>query len=625
MAKKAFKAESKRLLDLMIHSIYTHKEIFLRELISNASDAIDKSYHKALLAGGSVDKARYRITLEPNKENRTLVLSDNGIGMTKEELEKNLGTIAASGSFTFKEEQGTSEDVDIIGQFGVGFYSAFMIADRVTVVSKAEGTDEAWIWESTGADGYTIKEGELEAPGTKITLHIKEDAEEERYSDYLEPYRLKALIKKHSDFIRHPILMEMTKSRLKEGTEDQYEEVKEEETLNSMVPIWKKNRKDLTDEDYKNFYQEKHYGFDEPLRHIHTNAEGAVEYRSILYIPSSIPYNYYTKEFEKGLELYSRGVLIMNRCSDLLPDHFSFVKGLVDSEDLSLNISRELLQHDRQLKLIAGNISKQIRKELLDLLETDREKYETFFDAFGRQLKYGAYAEYGTHKEELEDLLLFHSSKEKKYVTLKEYVDRMPEGQKHIYYAVGDDLDRIARMPQTERVLEAGFEILYLKEDIDEFALKILSAYKEKDFRNISGGDLGLEEHLLDKGTPDPSEEDAKVLAKMKELLEGKVKDVVVSHRLKTHPVCLTNEGDISIEMEKILQAMPDAPGIKADKVLELNLEHRVFTSLKESLGKDEERFALLTGLLYDQALLIEGLPIEDPVAFSNHIWELMA
>ncbi|MBO0961876.1 molecular chaperone HtpG [Neobacillus sp. MM2021_6] len=624
METKQFKAESKRLLDMMINSIYTHREIFLRELLSNASDAIDKIYYKALTDDSlTFDKDSYFIKVSADKENRILKIIDTGIGMTKEDLENNLGTIAKSGSLAFKSENEVKDGHDIIGQFGVGFYSAFMVADEVTVISKALGSDEAFKWESKGADGYTLVPCEKDAIGTEIILKIKENTEDESYDEYLEEYRLKGIVKKYSDFIRYPIKMDVTESRLKEGSEDEYEDVQEEQTINSMVPIWRKNKKDLTTEDYEQFYAEKHYGFDKPIKHIHISVDGAVRYNAILYIPEKIPFDYYSQEFEKGLELYSNGVLIMNKCADLLPDYFSFVKGMVDSEDLSLNISRELLQHDRQLKLIAKNINKKIKSELINILKNEREKYEEFYQSFGRQLKYGVYSDYGMHKEELQDLLMFYSSKEKKMVTLDEYVSRMPEEQKFIYYATGDSNERIGKLPQTELVMDKGYEILYFTEEIDEFAIRIVMAYKEKEFKSVSSGDLGFDADV-NKETESEEKENKELFDFMKDILNGKVKDVRVSKRLKSHPVCLTTDGAVSIEMEKILNAMPNNQNVKADKVLEINVHHEVFESLKNAFEKDNEKLTLYTNLLYSQALLIEGLPIEDPVEFTNDICKIM-
>ncbi|WP_042221063.1 molecular chaperone HtpG [Oceanobacillus manasiensis] len=624
MAKMEFKAESKKLLDMVINSIYSKREVFLRELVSNASDAMDKIYYRALTDEQiSFDQGNYYIKLIPNKDTRTLKVIDTGIGMTKEELESNLGTIARSGSFTFKNENEIKDGHDIIGQFGVGFYAAFMVADRVTVTTKSIDSEEAYQWQSQGSDGYELTSVQKDEPGTEIVLEIKENTEEDNYDEFLEEHRLRQIVKKYSDFIRYPIKMDVTESKLKEGTEDEYEEVITEETLNSMVPIWKKNKSELTDEDYENFYKEKHYGFDKPLKHLHINVDGSIRYNAILYIPESAPYNYYTREYEKGLELYSNGVLIMDKCGDLLPDYFSFVKGMVDSEDLSLNISREMLQHDRQLKLIEKNINKKIKKELVSLMRDDREKYERFFKAFGQQLKFGVYSDFGANKEALQDLLLFHSSKEKKLVSLEEYVSRMPEDQKYIYYAIGDSIDRIEKLPQTEMVAEKGYEILYFTEEIDEFAIKMLMNYKEKEFRSVSSGDLGIEDEENEE-TKEKEEENKELFQAMKEVLADKVKDVRASKRLKSHPVCLTAEGDISIEMEKVINAMPDNQQVQADKVLEINVDHDVFQSLKQSYDKDKDKLNLFTNLLYNQALLIEGLPINDPVEFTRDICKVM-
>jgi len=624
--RKEFKAESKRLLDLMINSVYTHREIFLRELISNASDAIDKIYYKALTDEKlEFNQDSYYIKIVPDKEQRVLKIIDTGIGMTKEELEDNLGTIAKSGSLAFKKENELKDGYDIIGQFGVGFYSAFMIAETVTVISKALDSDEAYKWESQGADGYTIEPCQKDEVGTEIILKLKENTEDEKYDEYLEEYRLKNIVKKYSDFIRYPIKMDLTKSKLKEGSEDEYEEYLEEQTINSMVPIWRKNKNELTAEDYNNFYSEKHYGFDQPVKHIHISVDGAVRYNAILFIPGRIPFDYYTKEYEKGLELYSNGVLIMNKCSELLPDYFSFVKGMVDSEDLSLNISREMLQHDRQLKLIAKNIKTKIKNELLALLKDEREKYEEFYQAFGRQLKYGVYSDFGSNNDVLQDLLMFYSSKEKKLVTLAEYISRMAEDQKYIYYATGESNERIEKLPQTEVVAEKGLEILYLTDDIDEFALKMLRSYQEKEFKSVSSGDLGLEDTEKQNEAETEAAGNKELFGKMKDLLAGKVKDVRVSKRLKSHPVCLTNDGEISIEMEKVLNALPNNQSVQADKILEINVNHDVFKALKAAYEQDQEKLVLFTDLLYNQALLIEGLPISDPVEFTNKICKLMS
>ncbi|GGF93718.1 molecular chaperone HtpG [Paenibacillus aceti] len=626
MAKKQFKAESKRLLEMMINSIYTQKEIFLRELISNSSDAIDKIYYKALTDDNLVfNKDDYYIKLTVDKENRTLMISDTGIGMTKEDLENNLGIIANSGSFAFKNENEAKDGHNIIGQFGVGFYSAFMVADDVTVISRALGSDEAYKWHSSGADGYTIEPGEKDTVGTDIILKIKQNTEDEQYDEYLEEYRLRSIVKKYSDFIRYPIKMDIHSSRPKEGSENEFEDFVEEQTVNSMVPIWRKNKSELTDEDYENFYMEKRYGFDKPISHIHIKADGAVVYNAILFIPEKTPFDYYTKEYEKGLELYSNGVLIMDKCGDLLPDYFSFVKGMVDSEDLSLNISREMLQHDRQLKMIAKNIQNKIKSQLQTLLKDERDKYEKFYESFGRQLKFGVYNDYGMHKEVLQDLLLFTSSMEKKLVTLDEYVSRMPEDQKYIYYAAGESIERLEKLPQTEMVADKGYEILYFTDDIDEFAIKMIMNYKDKPFKSVSSGDLGIESEANDEADQADETENKDMFEYMSTLLAGKVKQVKASKRLKSHPVCLSSEGEVSIEMEKVLNAMPSGQEVKADKVLEINIHHEVFQAMKDAFAVDnKEKLNLYTNLLYNQALLIEGLPIEDPVDFTNNICKIM-
>ena len=625
MEKREFRAESKRLLDLMVNSIYTHKEIFLRELISNSSDAIDKIYYKALTDENiSFNKDDYYIKIVADKDNRTLTISDTGIGMSKEELEEHLGVIANSGSFAFKNENQLKDGYDIIGQFGVGFYSAFMVEDKVTVTSKTFGSEEAYKWESEGAEGYTIERATKDIVGTDIILNIKENTEDEKYDEFLEEYRLRGIIKKYSDFIRYPIKLDITKSRLKEGSEDEYEEYKEEQIINSMVPIWRKNKNELKEEDYENFYMEKHFGFDKPMKSIHLSVDGTLRYNAILFIPQEAPYDFYTKEYEKGLELYSNGVLIMEKCADLLPDYFSFVKGVVDSEDLSLNISREILQHDRQLKLIAKKIEDKIKDELNIVLKNNREEYEKFFESFGKQLKFGVYSDFGMNKEVLEDLLLFYSSKEKKMVTLDEYISRMPEEQKYIYYAVGESVDRIDKLPQTEVVKDKDYEILYFTDDIDEFAIKVLMKYKEKEFKSVSSGDLGIEIDENDKDNEKEIEENKDLFGFMKETLLNKINEIKPSKRLKNHPVCLSTEGDLSIEMEKVLNMMPDNPNIKADKILEINVNHPVFETLKSAYENDKEKLKLYTNLLYNQALLIEGLPIEDPVEFTNNICKLM-
>ncbi|MFS8603318.1 molecular chaperone HtpG [Priestia megaterium] len=624
MSKKEFKAESKRLLEMMINSIYSQKEVFLRELLSNSSDAIDKIYYKALTDDSlRFNKESYYIKVTPDKTNRTLTITDTGIGMTQEELESSLGTIARSGSLAFKNENETKDGHTIIGQFGVGFYAAFMVADVVTVISKALGSNEAYKWESTGADGYTIEPCEKETVGTQIILKIKENTEDETYDEYLEEYRLKEIIKKYSDFIRYPIKMDITEKRSKEGSDNELEDYTEEQVINSMVPIWKKNKNELTSEDYEQFYSEKRYGFDKPITHLHINVDGTIRYNAILFIPENSPFDYYSKEFEKGLELYSNGVLIMNKCADLLPDYFSFVKGMVDSEDLSLNISREILQQDRQLQLIAKNIGKKIKNELKSLLKNEREKYEKFYESFGRQLKYGVYSDFGSNKDVLKDLLLFYSSTEKKLVTLDEYVSRMPEDQKYIYYASGESYNRIEKLPQAELVADKGYEILYFTEDIDEFAIKMLMTYKEKEFKSVSSSDLGIEaeEEQLNESE---EKENKELFDYMKKALAGKIGDVRASKRLKTHPVCLSADGEVTIEMEKILSAMPDNQHVKAEKVLEINVNHDVFASLKDAFENDKGKLDLYTNLLYNQALLIEGLSISDPVEFTNDICKIM-
>ena len=632
MAKKQFKAESKRLLDLMINSIYTHKEIFLRELISNASDAVDKLYYKTITEGDTgISRDDFGIRIEADRENRTLRIIDNGMGMTREELEKNLGTIAKSGSLDFKSEMDKKDEIDIIGQFGVGFYSAFMVSDKVSVLSRAYGSDEAYMWESSGADGYTITEAEKDSNGTEITLTLKEDTDDENYSEYLDTYKIKSLITKYSDYIRYPIQMMVEKHRLKPGCEDkkpeeqEYETYQELETLNSMVPLWKKNKSEIKDEDYNEFYKDKFYDFTDPAKVIHTDVEGVVSYTALLFIPGQAPFNYYTKDYEKGLQLYSSGVLILDKCPDLLPDYFSFVKGLVDSQDLSLNISREMLQHDRQLRAIAQRLEKKIKSELLSMLKTDREKYISFFKNFGLQLKYGLYDSFGAKKETLKDLLMFYSSTEKALVTLSEYVSRMKHEQKYIYYASGETVEQIDRLPQTELLKEKGYEILYLTDSIDEFALQVMREFDEKQFKSVSGEDLDIEESKEEKEAAEKQAEESKDLLEfMKESLDGKVSEVKLSHRLKSHPVCLTSKGGLSIEMEKVLNAMPTDEKVQAERVLEINAKHPVLEKLKKEYDTDKDTVKKYTALLYDQARLIEGLPIEDPVEFSNAVCELM-
>ncbi len=627
MAKKQFKAESKRLLDLMIHSIYTHKEIFLRELISNASDAIDKLYYRSLtdqITG--ISREGFEIRVDVNKDQRILTITDNGIGMTKDELEANLGTIAKSGSLNFKNENEKKEDIDIIGQFGVGFYSAFMVSSDVTVKSKAYGEEQAYQWESTGTDGYTLTECDKDTCGTEITLKIKENTEDENYDEFLTTYQLQSLIKRYSDYIRYPIKMNIEQRRPKEGAEGEFETIIEEQTINSMVPIWKKNKSEITEEEYDSFYQEKFYDFVKPAKVIHTNVEGMVSYNSLLYIPAKAPYNYYSKEYEKGLQLYSSGVMIMERCADLLPDYFSFVKGLVDSQDLSLNISREMLQHDRQLKAIAARLEKKIKSELVEFMNVKREEYEEFYKNFGLQFKYGVYDRYGANKDNLKDLLMFYSSTEKKLVSLAEYVSRMKIDQKYIYYATGDSVDKIDKLPQTELIKDKEYEILYFTDDIDEFTIRVMRDFDGKEFKSVSDNDLGLEDENKDEEAAKKEEEDNKDLfAFMQETLAGKVSGVKLSQRLKSHPVCLATGGGISIEMEKILNAIPSEEKVQADKILEINATHPVLDSLKEAFAADQDKAKMYTELLYNQALLIEGLTIEDPVAFSNAICELIA
>lgn len=629
MAKKQFKTESKRMLDLMINSIYTNKEIFLRELISNASDAIDKLYFKSLTDRSvQMNRDDFKIDVSIDKANRLLKVCDNGIGMTEEELDKNLGTIAKSGSLQFTNENETGEhDVDIIGQFGVGFYAAFMVADRVEVVSRAYGSDKAFKWQSTGADGYTVTEAEKDTVGTEITLHIKESTEEADYDRFLDTYTISSLIKKYSDYIRFPIRMDMERSRLKEGSDSEYETYTENVTVNSMIPLWKKNKKEITQEEYEKFYQETFSAYDKPLRVIHQKAEGTTSYQALLFIPEKADYNYYSKNFEKGLALYSSGVKIMDKCADLLPDCFSFVKGVVDSEDLSLNISREMLQQDRQLKVIAHALEKKIKKELEEMLEKERETYERFWKAFGLQLKFALYSSFGAERDKLQDLLLFTRASDSKLCTLKEYRDAMPESQKYIYYAAGESAQKLALLPQAETVRDKGYDILYLTDDVDEFLMQILHTYDEKEFRSISSDDLGLESDEEKKEITEKAEANKDLFAAMQKALDGKVSEVVLSSKLKSHPVCLSSKGAFTIEMEKVIDAMPNvqqnAP--KAQRVLEINGSHPVFNSLTAAFAAgDTKKVENYAKLLYDQALLIEGLSVEDPVAFSNAICELM-
>lgn len=624
MSKKQFKAESKKLLDMMINSIYTHKEIFLRELISNASDAMDKLYFRSLTDNSvTLSRQDFKIKLTIDEKNRLLIIEDNGCGMTQQELENNLGTIARSGSLDFKTENKT-DDVTIIGQFGVGFYSAFMVSDKVTVETKAFGQEDGFCWQSAGADGYTITPCEKAQAGTKITLHIKENTDQQNYDEYLQAYRISAIVKKYSDFIRYPIVMDFETQKLKEGTENEFETVIETRTLNSMVPLWKKSKNEITPEEYHNFYHDLFADYQDPAKVIHTKVEGQATYTTLLYIPKHAPYDYYTKEFEKGLQLYSAGVLIMDKCADLLPDYFSFVKGLVDSEDLSLNISRELLQHDRQLKIIANNIEKKIKSELLKLLKEDRTAYEEFFKAFGTQLKFGVYADFGAHKDTLTDLLLFTSSNNKELTTLAEYVDRMPESQATIYYACGETADKIDMLPQTELVKEKGFEILYFTENVDEFAIQMLANYKDKTFTNISTENLDLDSQEEQEALAKFNEEHKSLLETMHTALQGKVQAVKFTNRLKSHPVCLISEGPVSLEMEKVLNSMPTDSNVKAEISLEINRNHPIAQKLIALAEKNTDLLNQYSEILYAQARLIEGLTIEDPTKLSNMVCDLM-
>jgi molecular chaperone HtpG len=625
MSNKEFKAESKRLLDLMINSIYTNKEIFLRELISNGSDAIDKLYFRSLTDKNlDLNKDDLKIKVEIDKEGRNLIISDNGCGMTEEELDVNLGTIAKSGSLAFKEENEKNENIDIIGQFGVGFYSAFMVSDLVTVESKSVDSEKAYKWESNGTEGYSIEPCAKLERGTTITLHIKEDTEDEKYSEFLDSYKIQEIIRKYSNYIRYPIQMEVEKSRKKEGSEE-YEKYYEEETINSMTPLWKKNKKDIKEEEYNSFYSEKFFDFDKPLKVIHSSVEGQYKYTSLLYIPKNVPWDFYTKEYKKGLQLYANGVLIMDKCEDLLPDYFGFVKGLVDSDDLSLNISREMLQQDRQLKVIAKNIENKIKSELENILKNDREAYEKFFENFGLQMKFGAYNNYGADKDKLKDLLLFHSSLDKKQVTLKEYVSRMKEGQKSIYYAVGESVDKIDMLPQVEGYKEKGYEVLYLTDNIDEFVLQVLMQYDEKNFCNVSQENLDLESEEEKETLKKINEENKDMFTFMKEAINNEVDTVKFTHRLKNHPVCLSSEGVISVGMEKTLNQMQTGQGAKAKMVLEINENHEIAKKVKKLFEEDKEELKKYTKILYAGARLIEGLPIENPTELSNLMCEFLA
>ena len=629
MEKQQFKAESKRLLDLMINSIYTHQEIFLREIISNASDAMDKLAYLSLTDQNvGLSRSDFAIDITVDEKERLLTVSDNGIGMSREDMEENLGTIAKSGSLQFKKDMEQQEDIDIIGQFGVGFYSAFMVADAVTVISRKYGSDEAWMWQSSGADGYTITQCEKDAAGTQVIMHLKADTEDENYSRFLQEHELRSLVRKYSDYIRYPIRMDVTKTRVKEETKDsdkpEYETYTENETLNSMVPLWQRAKKDVTEEEYNRFYQEKFFDYENPLATIHLSIEGNITYKALLYIPARAPYDFYTKEYKKGLQLYSSGVLIMENCEDLLPEHFRFVKGIVDSQDLSLNISREMLQHDRQLKLIASNLEKKIKSELKKLLENDREKYEKFFNAFGRNLKYGLVSEYGMHKELLQDLMLFWSSKEQKLVTLQEYVDGMAEGQEHIYFAAGESRQRLSQLPQMELLQDKGYDVLFFTEDVDEFIPQTLQKFAEKDFKNIASDDLGLTSDEEKKAMEEKNEAAKPTLDFIKETLGDRVKDVRLSATLKSHPVCLVPDEGMSFEMEKYFQKMNPEMGFKAGRILELNPEHAVFATLQIAVAQDPEKAKKYVEVLYDQSLLMAGLPIDNPTEYTDRICSLM-
>lgn len=637
MAKKEFKAESKRLLELMINSIYTHKEIFLREIISNASDAIDKLAYIALTDDKvGMNRSDFKIVVVPDKENRTLTVSDNGIGMTKEELEHNLGTIAQSGSFQFKkdlsDEDKTKSDTDVIGQFGVGFYSAFMVSDKITVISKAYGSDKAYKWESEGADGYTITECEKDSVGTDVIMHIKPDTEEEDYCEYLEEYGLEHLIKKYSDYIRYPIRMEVTKSRQKEKPADapedykpEWEEYKEWETVNSMIPVWQKNKNEVTEQEYNDFYKQKFGDFEDPLCSISIAAEGVVSYKALLFIPAKAPYDYYTRDFEKGLQLYSSGVLIMDKCSDLLPEYFRFVRGVVDTPDVSLNISREMLQHDRQLKTISANIEKKIKARLVKMQAEEPEKYEKFWNAFGRQIKYGAAADYGMHKEQLLDLMMFNSSKEGKLTSFEQYVERMPEDQEYIYYAAGENENQLAKLPQTERILDKGYEIFWCTDDVDEFVMQFVGEYKGKKTKSVNDDDALPESEDEKKEAEQKTADNKEVLDFVKETLGNRIKEARVSRILKSHACCLTADGGVSIEMEKYMRKQGgELADFEGEHVLELNADSSAFAAMKNAMSTDKELAAKYAKILYDQALLIAGLPLEDPSEYSDLVCSLM-
>ena len=625
MAKKEFKSESKRLLDLMINSIYTNKDIFLRALISNASDALDTLYYRSLTDDKiTVEKEDLEINLSFDKENRTITITDNGCGMTKEELESNLGTIAKSGSLAFKENMSKEEKTNIIGQFGVGFYSAFMVSDKITVTTKSIDSDEAYVWESTGADGYTIEKGTKDEVGTEIVLNIKEDTDEFDYCKYLDEYELKTLVKKYSDYISFPIKMECMHHELVDEEKKEYNDYKEVEVLNSMVPLWKKNKSDVTDNDYDNFYMDKFNDYDKPLKVISSSVEGMCSYKSLLFIPSHAPYDYYTQEYEKGLALYSNGVLIMDKCADLLPDYFSFVKGIVDSEDLNLNISREMLQESQNVKLIAKNIESKVRKELEKMQKDDRENYISFFKTFGVQLKYGVYNNYGADKEKLQDLVMFYSSKHKRLVTLKEYVEEMKDGQEAIYYASGASIEKINSLPQVEQVKDKEYDILYLTDYVDEFCITAIQEYDKKKFTNVSDGNLDLDTEEEKKEIKEVNEDNSDLLKSMTDMLE-EVSEVKFSNKLKSHPVCLTTKGDVSIEMQKVFDAMPNDMGIKAQTILEINEKHPISEKLKTLYKEDKEEFDKYTKILYTEARMIAGLPIENPTEISRLICEVIS
>ena len=623
--KKKFKAESKKLLDMMINSIYTNKDIFLRELISNASDAMDKLYYKSLTDKKiNVSRNELSIRIDVDKEKKEISITDNGCGMDNEELENNLGTIAQSGSLSFKQENSEQTDVNIIGQFGVGFYSAFMVSDKVEVLSKPYNSKQAYLWTSTGEDGYTIEPADKETYGTKITLTLKEDTEDYKYSEYLEEYKIRSIIKKYSDYITYPIIMKVNNRVLKEGSDSEYVDTVEDETLNSQVPLWNKNKKDITEEEYNNFYIDKFYDYEKPLKVIHTSVEGQCSYKSILFIPSHAPYDFYTKEYEKGLQLYTNGVLIMEKCGDLLPDYFSFIRGIVDTEDLSLNISREMLQHDKNIKLIAKSIENKIKNELTNMLNNNRDEYKKFFKIFGMQIKFGVYNNYGMDKDKLKDLILLYSSNKKDYITLKEYIEDMKDDQNNIYYASGETIEKIDKLPQVEQVKQKEYDIFYLTDYVDEFVIQTLMEYENKKFMNVSSNDLNLETKEEKEQTEKKNTEYKDIFNLMKEALDG-VEEIKFTNRLKNHPVCLTTEGDISIEMEKVINAMPTNEKIKAKLILEINENHEIAQKIKRLYDQDKEELKKYTKILYSQARLIEGLPIDNPTEISNLICEIIS